>query len=119
MSIFLIRYVHESLFGAGLEVFEQEKKVNDKDANIILDKVKAYILESFDQEKQYFTYDDDKKKWKLKIGNKSVSVNTNNEVVSIWRLNFEFDDNLEVLRSEYDWMLQEKINNLPAASLKL
>ena len=118
-SIFLIRYVHESLFGEGLEVIENETNLNDTDANIILDKAKAYILETFDQDKQYFTYDNDKGLWKLKIGNRSVSVDASNKVVTIWMISFKFDENLEILGSTYDWMLQEKQNDLPGASLKL
>ena len=47
-------------------------------------------------------------------------MDASNKVVTIWMISFEFDENLEILRSEYDWMLQEKENaDLPGASLKL
>ena len=120
-SIYLIRYIDESVFGGpNVEVIEKGRNLNTDDANIILEKAKAYILETFDQDKQYFTYDNDKGLWKLKIGNRGVSVDASNKVVTIWMISFEFDENLEILRSEYDWMLQEKENaDLPGASLKL
>ena len=119
-SIFLIRYIDESVFGGpNVEVIEKGRNLNDTDATIILEKAKAYIRESFEQDKQYFTFDNDKGLWKLKIGNRGVSVDASNKVVTIWMISFEFDENLEILRSEYDWMLQEKQNDLPGASLKL
>ena len=120
-SIFFIRYIDESVFGGpNVEVIENEKNLNDTDAEIILEKAKAYILETFDQEKQYFTYDNDKGLWKLKIGNRGVSVDASNKVVTIWMISFEFDENLEILGSTYDGMLKEKENaDLPGASLKL
>lgn len=120
-SIFFIRYIDESLFGGpSVEVIENEKNLNDTDANIILEKAKAYILETFDQDKQYFTFDNEKGLWELKIDDTSVSVDDSNKVVKIWRIKFKFDEDLEILGSTYDGILQEKENaDLPGASLKL
>ena len=97
------------------KVIDKQRNVFHKeDANIIVTRAMAYILESFKEDKKYFDYNvaPDEGLW-MQVGNRKITVDaTDKTVKSIWGMKFKFDNEFNVIGSEYkniiEWMKKSK-----------
>lgn len=94
---------------------KQGNVFHKEDANKIVAIAMAYILESFKEDKKYFDYNvaPDEGLWKLQVGNRKITVDaTDKTVKSIWGMKFKFDNEFNVIGSEYkniiEWMKKSK-----------
>ena len=82
---------------------KQRNVFHKEDANIIVTRAMAYILESFKEDKKYFDYNvaPDEGLW-MQVGNRKITVDaTDKTVKSIWGMKFKFDNEFNVIGSEY------------------
>ena len=97
------------------KVIDKQRNVFHKeDANIIVTRAMAYILESFKEDKKYFDYNvaPDEGLW-MQVSNRKITVDaTDKTVKSIWGMKFKFDNEFNVIGSEYkniiEWMKKSK-----------